>query len=558
MRFGIRYAAGSDTGRLREANRDSGYAGSRLLAVADGGGTADGGIAGAEAIEILSRLDLDEVPADHLLEALEHSVGAANDKLYHLIRENPRLRGISTTVTAMLWSGNKAALVHIGSSRGYLLRNGELFQITHDHTLVQSLVDEGRISLDEAAVHPQRSLLLRVLDGRSEVEPDLSLRESRIGDRYLLCSNGLSDVVSAETIYHVLSAPQPPEDASRQLIGLANRGGGPDNITCLVADVVDLDQERYVQNDRILVGAVAEVREQETVQRRQEPPAPPAPPAEEVEPAGFTIPGFDIMEPLGKGGFATVYRGVQRSLNRPVALKVMHERLRGDGLRRFEREVDANLRLAGHPNVLTVHDRGELPDGRPYLVLEYCPGGSLADRLKKGALPMREVLRIGVKAADALAAAHREGILHRDIKPDNLLVTRYEPVALADFGIAKVLDPDGGISMTVKALTPAYAPPELFDEDYTGPTAAGDLYSLGATLYALLSGAPPRHPARPLTSYYALMAHHIQARDLPIPDIPGIPLSFMSALRGTLHRRPAARYRTADDFLTALQRVRLY
>jgi protein phosphatase len=139
----------------------------------------------------------------------------------------------------MLWSGTRVALCHIGDSRAYILSGGELRQITHDHTLVQSLVDDGRISPDEAATHPQRSLLLRALDGTSDAEPDLSVREAKLGDRYLLCSDGLSSVVSEETLQRTLTAIAEPDDAVLQLVELAIKGGGPDNITCIVADVVD-------------------------------------------------------------------------------------------------------------------------------------------------------------------------------------------------------------------------------------------------------------------------------------------------------------------------------
>jgi serine/threonine protein phosphatase PrpC len=243
MNIGIHYAARSDVGMLREGNEDSAYAGTRLLAVADGmGGHVGGEIASAAAINAMRKLDAD-VPAAELLSALEHTVRQANENLHRIVEGDPSLQGMGTTLTAMLWSGNQVALVHIGDSRAYLLRNGELFQITHDHTLVQSLVDEGRISAEEAAVHPQRSLLLRALDGRGEVDPDLSLREARVGDRYLLCSDGLSGVVSAETIHQVLTGVGDPDQAVRQLIDLANRGGGPDNITSVVADVVDLSQQ---------------------------------------------------------------------------------------------------------------------------------------------------------------------------------------------------------------------------------------------------------------------------------------------------------------------------
>lgn len=257
MNIGIRYAARSDVGMLREGNEDSAYAGSHLLAVADGmGGHVGGEIASAAAIGELKKLDAD-LPAGELLAALEHTVKAANEKLHRIVESDPALQGMGTTLTAMLWSGSQVALVHIGDSRAYLLRDGSLFQITHDHTLVQSLVDEGRISPDEAASHPQRSLLLRALDGRGEVDPDLSLRDAKVGDRYLLCSDGLSGVVTAETIFQVLSEYADPEAAIRQLIDLANRGGGPDNITCVVADVIDLSAGPPFAGRPMAVGAAA-------------------------------------------------------------------------------------------------------------------------------------------------------------------------------------------------------------------------------------------------------------------------------------------------------------
>jgi protein phosphatase len=239
MTLELRYAVRSDVGLLREGNEDSAYAGPRLLAVADGmGGHAAGEVASAVAIAALADLD-DDLPASELQIALADAVTRANQTLHDMVAADPSIGGMGTTLTAMLWSGNKVALCHIGDSRAYVLSGGEFQQITHDHTLVQSLVDDGRISPDEAATHPQRSLLLRALDGTSDAEPDLSLREAKAGDRYLLCSDGLSGVVSEETLHRTLATVAEPDEAVLQLVELAIKGGGPDNVTCIVADVVD-------------------------------------------------------------------------------------------------------------------------------------------------------------------------------------------------------------------------------------------------------------------------------------------------------------------------------
>jgi protein phosphatase len=260
MTLVLRYAVRSDVGLLREGNEDSAYAGPRLLAVADGmGGHAAGEVASAVTIASMAELDASQ-PGDDMLEALTSAVAAANTRLQEMITANPAVEGMGTTLTALFWSDGHAAVCHIGDSRGYLLREGELYQITHDHTLVQSLVDEGRISADDVSTHPQRSLLLRALDGRSIAEPDLSVHESQAGDRYLLCSDGLSGVVSDETLRETLATISEPEAATRQLIELALHGGGPDNITCIVADVVDTTATNLsATKTPVLAGAAASV-----------------------------------------------------------------------------------------------------------------------------------------------------------------------------------------------------------------------------------------------------------------------------------------------------------
>ncbi|MBU9762971.1 serine/threonine-protein phosphatase [Mycobacterium sp. TNTM28] len=252
MTLVLRYAARSDRGLVRANNEDSVYAGARLLALADGmGGHAAGEVASQLVIAALAHLDDDE-PGGDLLSKLDTAVGQGNAAIAAHVEADPELDGMGTTLTAILFAGNRLGLVHIGDSRGYLLRDGELTQITKDDTFVQTLVDEGRITAEEAHSHPQRSLIMRALTGH-EVEPTLIMREAKAGDRYLLCSDGLSDPVSQETIHEALQIEDVAECADR-LIELALRGGGPDNVTVVVADVVDYD---YGQTQPILAGAVS-------------------------------------------------------------------------------------------------------------------------------------------------------------------------------------------------------------------------------------------------------------------------------------------------------------
>ncbi|NEW38348.1 serine/threonine-protein phosphatase [Nocardia cyriacigeorgica] len=252
MTLVLRYAARSDRGLVRANNEDSVYAGARLLALADGmGGHAAGEVASQLMIAALAHLDDDE-PGDDLLGKLDRATHEGNAAIADQVEEEPELDGMGTTLTAILFAGKKLGLVHIGDSRAYMLREGELAQITRDDTFVQSLVDEGRITPEQAHTHPQRSLIMRALTG-NEIEPTLIMREARAGDRYLLCSDGLSDVVSDETIANTMREGSTDECADR-LIELALRSGGPDNVTVVVADVIDLD---YGQSHPIVAGAAS-------------------------------------------------------------------------------------------------------------------------------------------------------------------------------------------------------------------------------------------------------------------------------------------------------------
>lgn len=234
------FAARSDIGLVRATNQDSGYAGPNLLVLADGmGGPAGGDIASSVALAHLVPLDGESHPAEAMLPLLRGALMDAHDELSERSRQDSELKGLGTTCIAVMRSGNKLAMVHIGDSRAYLLRDDTLTQITTDHSLVQYLVDTGQITPDEAERHPQRNVVLRVLgDMQADVTPDETMREAVVGDRWLLCSDGLSGVVSSETIGKVMSRFEDPGACAEELIRLALLAGGPDNITCVIADIV--------------------------------------------------------------------------------------------------------------------------------------------------------------------------------------------------------------------------------------------------------------------------------------------------------------------------------
>jgi protein phosphatase len=273
MAIALRYAARSDIGLGRYTNnQDSGYAGPHLLVVCDGmGGHAAGDVASSTALGRLVALD-DEPSGGDALAVLERAVREANADLRDRVHDDPDLQGMGTTVTALLLSGQRMTLAHIGDSRCYLLRDGELSRLSHDHTFVQSLVDEGRITEEEADHHPQRSIITRVLTGHPDDVPDLSVRETRVGDRYVVCSDGLTAVVSDETLAEVLAEHDDPATAAQTLVDLALRGGGADNITCVVGHVVDPAREHPSTVPEI-VGAAAVRDEAPAVQEPTSPAA---------------------------------------------------------------------------------------------------------------------------------------------------------------------------------------------------------------------------------------------------------------------------------------------
>lgn len=287
-------------------------------------------------------------------------------------------------------------------------------------------------------------------------------------------------------------------------------------------------------------------------------PPPAGTPSAEGDPtvaAGLPrIPGVRLTEEIGRGGFATVFRGHQLSVNRDVAVKIDDRRLvDARDQRRFTREIIAAGTVAAHPHIVTLYDGGTTADDHPYLVMELYPGGSYSDKMRtQGPIPVAEVLEVGFAIADALVAAHGEGILHRDVKPGNILISKYGSPALTDFGLAALPPAGEGYSVTMDSLTPSYAAPEAFGG--VEPTVGMDIYALGATLYAMLIGRSPRSDA---SGANPPIARLLTLLNQPLPD-PGIPGSgpLMQVIWRATAVEPHDRYQTAAALRDALAEAR--
>ena len=286
--------------------------------------------------------------------------------------------------------------------------------------------------------------------------------------------------------------------------------------------------------------------------------APQAPPGSPTELSStlstpMTIPGVRLSRVLGRGGFATVYAGVQDSLQRPVAVKIDSRPL-GDprNERRFMREVQAASRITGHPHVVSLVDTGVLPDGRPYLVMEMCGGGSLAGMVAKGPTAPADAVALVEAASSGLGAAHAAGVMHRDVKPANILLDSYGSPRLSDFGIASVEREGQDPTVTLECLTPDFAPPEAFMLSRPGPE--GDVWSMGAVLFALLTGRGPR---RGPDGAHRSLPEIVRSLEDPLNlDDPRVPPQLMGLLEATLAPEPEDRLHDGKELTQALARAR--
>ncbi len=262
MTFRLQYAAISDVGRVRKDNQDSGYAGPWLLTVCDGvGGAARGDLASSTAIGQLRRLDAppeDGHDPEQRLELVAGALHRASDRIGDLVDEEPALSGTSTTATVALFDGERLAMGHVGDSRAYLFRGNQISQLTSDHTFVQGLIDEGRITEEDARTHPHRNLILKALDGVHDVDPDLFTVELAESDRILLCSDGASGSLDRRRLADILATGS-PDFAAVELVRASLEAGSTDNVTCIVADVVPAT-DGVEPPAPMVVGSAAELR----------------------------------------------------------------------------------------------------------------------------------------------------------------------------------------------------------------------------------------------------------------------------------------------------------
>jgi serine/threonine-protein kinase PknK len=270
----------------------------------------------------------------------------------------------------------------------------------------------------------------------------------------------------------------------------------------------------------------------------------PNPPADAPE----SVPGYRDLARIGHGGFSVVYRAVQESFERAVALKVLTMGTTDEeARRRFLREVRLASRLSGHPHVVTVLDTGMTVSGRPYLAMDLYDGGSMKERLKRsGPLSPAQTAMVGAKIAEALAAAHALGVLHRDVTPNNILVSRFGEPALADFGVSCLLDASSSASV-LDVFSPQHAAPELMTRGT--PTVASDVYGLGSTMHQLLTGRPPfGGEGRDVRS----IMWRAVSEPPPRPDCPGLP-ELADAILRAMAKEPEARFPDAAEFARTLR-----
>lgn len=521
--FGI-----TDKGKVRSANQDA-YRLSLspdgeyvLAALCDGmGGVHGGEIASAVAADSFMQYAEDMLrrePKSDAAQVLREAAAYANLKVYDRAFRDESCRGMGTTLVAALVRPEDAAVVNIGDSRCYWLADGQLQQVTRDHSLVQSMVDRGLITEDEARSHPRKNVIMRAVGLERTIRSDIFRLDIRPGDALLLCSDGLSNLVDAGEMESLLLASSDDDAVCRELLRMALDRGAPDNVTLALVrrwnlrgnDMDTKNQDKY---------------------------------------RGMMLDGrYELVELIGSGGMAVVYKAMCHRLNRYVAVKIMRPELAKNEKfrRRFQTESQAIAKLS-HPNIVGVYDVSRT-DHVEYIVMELVDGITLKQYLQDhGPLDAVQAVDFSLQIARALAHAHGKGIVHRDIKPQNILVVNDGVIKVADFGIAnlqsEVPDVENEAIGSVHYISPEQARGLPVD-------GRSDIYSLGIVMYEMLSGKLPFDGDDDRT----VALKHLSAVPTPLREIaPSVPEALEKIVMKAMEASLDNRYQTADALAADLE-----
>jgi len=482
----ITYAEFSSIGPVRPHNEDFlGFWGGEdeqamkvrgaISLLADGvGGQGDGEVASRLAVETSLRIFRDADPATTDNQLLWRMFNGANLAVYDAGMSRGGSDRMATTLTVALFRRNEVAIGHVGDSRAYLVRQGQIRQLTSDHTYVAMQLKMSLISKEDAAASELRGVLTRSLGQNPTIQVDYARSLLRDHDAVIQCSDGLHGTVTEDELKEYVSR-MPPAEACEQLVRLAEKRGAEDNISVQVLRVSNVQRVGYYR------GSVAYY-------------APlPTPVANDLQVGQVLDERFEITDLISRSGMSSVFKATDLRTGRPVALKVPLLRLESDPafFSRFEREEEIG-RALDHPGILKIVPVDPKERSRPYLVMEYLEGQTLDQVLQQvKPMPEADALRIVSRFCDAIDYLHRHGVVHRDLKPQNLMLCNDGSLRIMDFGIAKAAGSRritfGGFSPTLG--TPDYMAPEQV-KGQRGDERT-DIYSLGAILYEMVTGRLP-------------------------------------------------------------------